>query len=783
MTTHVVRAVSLGVVLCSFSAMAQTAPAKVDFARDIQPLLKQNCVKCHGAEKQSGGLRLDQRGSTMKPGLRRVVAGSPENSMVYHRIIGEMGQPMPPTGDLKPNEVALIRRWIEEGAEWPDALANETPLPPIDPEAVALVELMRTGNSAAVLQKVAAKPSLLNARGSEGSTPFMYAVLYEPVPVLEKMIALGANVNAANDNHGTALLWAAHYLPKTKLLVEHGANVNAKSDDYRTPLMVAARTPGAVAVVRYLLEHSAEVNPNPHAGAQSSPLLEAATAPDAASFALLLEHGATIKNEAQSMLSTAMYTGCIRCVDLIVERVKDKDVYTGSLQDTALFGDVRVMQMMLDRGADVKAFDVLGRTALMYAAQSDTLPLDAVKLLVEHGADVNARSKHTKGGDESQSVLDIALKHGRTPVSDYLISVGAKTTEAGMPPKLDPRFRGDLKLAVTDNLPMLQKSDRNFAKLSGCISCHNNSLTAMTVGMARKRGLPVDEAIAQETVHANVEALKISRDIMHEGFLLPVGDNFSENVWAYVLLGLAAEGYKADLNTDTAAMYILARQQPTGEWVAPHADTRQPICLDYVANTALALRALQLYAPKTDAAVYKHSVAMAAKWLETAQSENNEDRSWRLLGLAWAGTTGPALEKAKRELLAAQKTDGGWSELPSMPSNAYSTGKSLVALRTAGVPISSAAYQRGVTWLRTHQDRDGSWVVETRAMAFQPAFDAGFSHGPHQFVSAAGTGWADMALMMAMPERRPAKAVNQAVAAQPLPLKAKEGGAVSGGGR
>lgn len=745
--------VRLGLFLSVGVAVAQ-APAKVDFAQDIQPILKQNCVSCHGPAKQSGGLRLDQRSSVMKPLLRRVVAGSPENSMVYHRLIGEFGQPMPPTGDLKPEQVALLKRWIEEGAEWPDALANETPLPPIDPGAVALIDLMRTGDSAAVLKSVSAKPAVLNARGPEGSTPFMYAVLYEPVPVLEKMVALGANVNAANDNHGTALLWAAHYLPKTKFLVEHSANVNARSDDFRTPLMVAARTPGAFAVVRYLVDHGANVNPNPRAGGQSSPLMEAATAPDAASFSFLLEHGATIKNEAQSMLTTAMYTGCVSCVNVIFERVKDKDVYTGSLEDTALFGDVRVIQMMLDHGANVKAYDPLGRTALMYAAQSDTLPLDAVKLLVEHGADVNARSKHAKSGDDGQSVLDMALKHGRTPVSDYLVSVGAKTTVAGKPPALEPRYRGELKLAVAENLPMLQKADRDFAKLSGCISCHNNSLTAMTVSMARKRGFVVDEAIARETVHANVEALEVSRDIMHEGFLLPVGDNFSENVWAYALLGLGAEGYKADVNTDTAAMFILARQQPTGEWLQPHADTRQPICLDYVANTVLSMRALQLYAPKTDPATYNRSIAMAAKWLASAEAQHNEDRSWRLLGLAWAGTTGPALEKAKRELLTAQKVDGGWSDLPSMPSSAYSTGKSLVALRTAGVSTSSPAYQRGLSWLRYHQDRDGSWLVETRAMGFQPAFDAGFSHGASQFMSAAGTGWADMAIMMAMPEKK-----------------------------
>ncbi len=49
---------------CVFS---QT-PAKVDFARDVQPIFRQNCIGCHGPTKQNNGLRLDRRSSVMKPG-------------------------------------------------------------------------------------------------------------------------------------------------------------------------------------------------------------------------------------------------------------------------------------------------------------------------------------------------------------------------------------------------------------------------------------------------------------------------------------------------------------------------------------------------------------------------------------------------------------------------------------------------------------------------------------------------------------------------------------------
>ncbi len=143
---------------------------------------------------------------------------------------------------------------------------------------------------------------------------------------------------------------------------------------------------------------------------------------------------------------------------------------------------------------------------------------------------------------------------------------------------------------------------------------------------------------------------------------------------------------------------------------------------------------------------------LAASWLVTAKSANNDDRGWRVLGLAWAGTHKPALKAAVQELIANQKGDGGWSDLPTMESSAYATGKSLVALHEAGVAVSDPVYQRGVKWLMSHRQEGGSWFVQTRALALQPWSDAGFPHGYDQFISTAGTNWAAMALTLALPE-------------------------------
>ncbi|HZR18151.1 MAG TPA: ankyrin repeat domain-containing protein [Verrucomicrobiae bacterium] len=403
----------------------------------------------------------------------------------------------------------------------------------------------------------------------------------------------------------------------------------------------------------------------------------------------------------------------------------------------------------------MNAFDPFGKTPLMYAAISDMFPLEVVKLLIERGADVNAKCRHEKGGDAGLMVLDIAKLNGNTPIVELLVQSGAKTTPEN-PVVLHARHDNTIRKAIQDSLPLLQRADFNFAKNAGCTSCHNNSVEAMAVGLARKRGLPVDEQTVSTQVRVNLEELAVGRDKLHQGFYAtPVGDFFADFIIGYQLVGLHAQNCQPDLNTDAAAIFIQSRQRPNGEWFYPQADMRPPLCLDHIAQTALSMRALQLYAPKPGKAKFEKSVRLAASWLAKAQSSNNEDRSWRLTGLAWAGTDRAATQKALQELLAAQRADGGWSDLPSLPSAAYATGRSLVALQLGGLPVSDPAYQRGVQRLLSTQQEDGSWYTRTRALGFQPYFDAGFPHGYDQWMSAAGTSWATMALSLSLPEAGP----------------------------
>src|SRR6478735_9115123 len=87
--------VSAAVVVASLTGGALSAPEHVDYTRQIKPLLKARCGACHGVLKQESGL------------IQRVTAAAHEGRM-------------PPEGEaLKPEEIALLRDWIQEGAKAP----------------------------------------------------------------------------------------------------------------------------------------------------------------------------------------------------------------------------------------------------------------------------------------------------------------------------------------------------------------------------------------------------------------------------------------------------------------------------------------------------------------------------------------------------------------------------------------------------------------------------------------------------------------------------------------
>ena len=121
-----------------------SASRAVEFTKDIQPILTSRCVQCHSSKNLMGGLRLDSS-KGLAGGLsgKVILPGKSAESLLIKMIGGQIeGKRMPMTGDpLTDEQIAFIRRWIDDGAAWPeDSVATAEPekkhwayVPPVRP--------------------------------------------------------------------------------------------------------------------------------------------------------------------------------------------------------------------------------------------------------------------------------------------------------------------------------------------------------------------------------------------------------------------------------------------------------------------------------------------------------------------------------------------------------------------------------------------------------------------------------------------------------------------------
>jgi hypothetical protein len=215
------------------------------------------------------------------------------------------------------------------------------------------------------------------------------------------------------------------------------------------------------------------------------------------------------------------------------------------------------------------------------------------------------------------------------------------------------------------------------------------------------------------------------------------------------LFGFAEEKTPSNLLTDALTLDLAAQQRPDGSWNV--GDIRPPLFdSSAIHYTALAIRALDVYMPAGRHVEAMARIARGRQFLEQATARHTQDEAFKLLGLVWSKASTTEISRQRDRVLELQRADGGWGQRPTMRPDAYQTGQVLYALYASGVPATRGAYQKGVQFLLRNQLEDGTWFVQSRAFAFQPYFETGFPHGTNQFISAAATSWAVMALAYAM---------------------------------
>ena len=240
-----------------------SANRKIDFEKDVQPILAQKCYSCHGEDVQQSGLRLDKRQNALRGGDYGPVinvGNSAESKLIRRLVNGDGGLQMPPSGALPDEEIGILRAWIDQGADFRIEVQEEAPAKPIDPKLAALITAVRAGDTQSVAKLIAATPELINAHDRAGATPLHHAAGFGNLATMKLLLEHGADANAANKRKSTPLVWSMDDQAKVRLLVEHGANVNSRTVDGRTPLYQAASIANAVPVLRLLLDKGADPN-------------------------------------------------------------------------------------------------------------------------------------------------------------------------------------------------------------------------------------------------------------------------------------------------------------------------------------------------------------------------------------------------------------------------------------------------------------------------------------------------------------------------------------------
>lgn len=729
----------------SLTAQSQPSPAvagRVDYDKDVKPLLAQNCYSCHGAEVQQSGLRLDRRQPALRGGDYGpvIVPGKSHESKLIRRLVdGDGGMQMPPTGALLPEEIGVLRAWIDQGAEFRNEVADEAPARPIDPGLAALIAAVRSGRRATVESMLAANRDFVAPKDPAGSTLLHHAAGFGALDTLTLLLDAGADVNAKNRRGSTPLHWAIDDEAKVRVLLTRGAGVNARQVEGRTPLYQAATLGNGSAVLRLLLAKGAD--PNLAIANGRTPLMAAAGRGDVEALTLLIEAKAKIdaRNGAgETALILAAGDGNPQAVRLLLENGADVHAKTKrnetALGNAGTAGNPEVVRVLLDHGAEVNVRNIRGYSPLMLAASSDAIPAAAVTLLLAKGAETHFT------GDYGDTARDMAAKRGDTEVTRLLGGLPRVAAAAVASHRSNGTVRS-IPAAVEQALGMIEKQSYNFIRIGGCNSCHSQDLASAAAAFARSRALPAPQQIPQ---------LPQSMMPSPERVMDLAINSAPSTAWELVDFGM--NGVPKSAYTDAAVRAIKALQTPQGNWSA-NESRRPPMNAGDFQAAAVAVYAIRHYTPAGSEVSSEQVISRAVRWLEASNPKTTQDRAFHALALAWANPRSESAQRAARTLVPMQRADGGWSQFPGTDSDAYATGQVLFALHEAGrMPATDPVYRKGVDYLLRTQAADGTWHVKSRAIWLQPYFESGFPYGQDQFISTAGTAWASMALAAAAPQ-------------------------------
>ena len=304
-----------------------------------------------------------------------------------------------------------------------------------------------------------------------------------------------------------------------------------------------------------------------------------------------------------------------------------------------------------------------------------------------------------------------------------------------------------IRNAISKTIPLLEKGTAGSAEQRTCFTCHNQAVPVMAIIEARDRGFEIDDENLQRQLKHTTAHLTRGK----KGYLAGKRQGGGVVTAGYALWTLEAGEHKPGELTAAVTGFLLEYQKKADHW--SQGGKRPPSSGSHFTATYLALRSLEYFGTKEQAAKIAKRKKTVANWLVKTTPKDTEDRVFRLRSLGYVDADEKTIQQAVTELIDQQRDDGGWTQNADSKSDAYATATTLVALlRDGNLKADHPTVQRGISYLLDTQQEDGSWHVVTRAKPFQKYFESGFPHGKDQFISMAASSWATIALTLVLPE-------------------------------
>ncbi len=266
--------------------------------------------------------------------------------------------------------------------------------------------------------------------------------------------------------------------------------------------------------------------------------------------------------------------------------------------------------------------------------------------------------------------------------------------DAGGVAKPDDATPDRIRAAVTKALPPLQKGLIVYAEKRDCFSCHNQAVPLVALEIARARGLAIDEEAFEGAMALTLADLEKRARAISQGARAARRGN-PGGLRVVDARSRRESRRRGHRRGDGIPAEVRSRSRPLDRDLAASADRGERVH-DHGPD-APGVAVLQHQEPDRRR---ERSGPPGPRWLAASRPVDTEDRVFRLWGLKYADASPAELEAAARDLLAAQRSDGGWAQTDKLASDAYATGSALVALHQAGrLATDDPAYRRGVAFL------------------------------------------------------------------------------------